>query len=121
MKINEAAKRLHTSAWTLRYYEQIDLIAPVTRISGMRDYDETTIAQIQKILDWRACGVTLDEIKQLAQLELQDDTGESQREILRNQAGVLRDQIAHLQGSLNRLETQIEHLPTKELTTSGLH
>ncbi|WP_143462585.1 MerR family transcriptional regulator [Levilactobacillus enshiensis] len=108
MKINEAAKRLQTSAWTLRYYEQVGIMAPVARLSGMRDYTSADIVQIKAILDLRACGVTIEEIKQLQT----EKSAAGQRQILTAQAGELRGQIDHLQESLARLETKIACLPT---------
>ena len=42
MKINEVSKLYDISADTLRYYERIGLIPPVTRNeSGIRDYSES--------------------------------------------------------------------------------
>ncbi|WP_261809343.1 MerR family transcriptional regulator [Levilactobacillus humaensis] len=115
MKINEAAKQLRTSAWTLRYYEQIGIMAPIARVSGMRDYSDADLAQIKGILDLRDCGVTIEEIKQFQVAE----SSEEQREILTDQAAELRDQIDHLQESLERLETKITDLPTQKLQASA--
>lgn len=114
MKINEAAKQLRTSAWTLRYYEQIGIMTPIARVSGMRDYSDTDIAQIKGILDLRDCGVTIEEIKQL---QMAESMGE-QREILTTQATALRAQIDHLQTSLEQLELKITELPTQVLQAS---
>jgi len=111
MKINEAAKQLRTSAWTLRYYEQIGIMAPITRINGMRDYSAADLAQIKGILDLRDCGVTIEEIKQFQAAE----SSVEQREILTDQAVDLRDQINHLQNSLERLEMKIADLPSQTL------
>jgi len=107
MKINEAAKQLQTSAWTLRYYEQVGIMAPVARISGMRDYTAADISQIKSILDLRDCGVTIEEIKQLQA----ENSVAGQRQILTMQATELRTQIDQLQDSLERLETKITRLP----------
>ncbi|MFC6260170.1 MerR family transcriptional regulator [Levilactobacillus fujinensis] len=115
MKINEAAKQLRTSAWTLRYYEQVGIMAPVARTSGMRDYTATDIAQIKTILDLRDCGVTIDEIKQLQA----ENSVAGQCQILTTQAAELRAQIAQLQDSLERLETKITRLPTQTLQVNG--
>ncbi|WP_164511318.1 MerR family transcriptional regulator [Levilactobacillus mulengensis] len=115
MKINEAAKQLQTSAWTLRYYEQVGIMVPVARISGMRDYTAADIAQIKDILDLRDCGVTIEEIKQLQA----EDSIAGQRQILTTQATELRAQIDQLQDSLERLEMKITRLPTQTLQVSG--
>lgn len=115
MKINEAAKQLRTSAWTFRYYEQIRIMAPITRISGMRDYSAADLAQIKGILDLRDCGVTIEEIRQFQAAK----SSEEQREILTDQAAELCNQIDHLQESLERLETKITDLPIQTLQASA--
>lgn len=119
MKINEAATRLHTSAWTLRYYEEIGVLAPIARISGMRDYHADDLARIREILDLRACGVSLEDIKRFLQLEMMPDSAAAQRELLRDQANDLRTQITALEATLGRLETKIDTLPDRKLVVNG--
>jgi len=111
VKINEAAKALHTSAWTRRYYDQIGGVAPVARGSGMRDYSAADLKQLREILDLRDCGVTLAEIKRLIALRGSEDSLTAQREILTTQAAVLHDQIDQLQETLGRLEDKLTTLP----------
>jgi DNA-binding transcriptional MerR regulator len=115
VKINAAATQLHTSAWTLRYYEEIGVLAPVARVSGMRDYQPADLARIREILDLRACGVTLDEIKRFLRL----DSSADQRQLLATQAADLRDQITELTATLGRLETKIATLPERRLVANG--
>lgn len=119
MKINEAAKQLATSAWTLRYYEQIGVSAPIARVNGMREYSEADIVELRGILDLRSCGVTLDEIKQLQQLPATPQAATAQREILTRQADTLRTQVVQLQDSLERLEVKISKLTRQELVTDA--
>jgi MerR family transcriptional regulator, copper efflux regulator len=40
MRVGDAARRVGTSARTLRYAEQLGLVAPVRTPGGYRDYDE---------------------------------------------------------------------------------
>jgi len=112
MKINEAAKQLQTSTWTLRYYEQIGVIAPVARISGIRDYTAADVNQLREVLDLRDCGVTLAEIKQLLRLETQAESTAARQQLLRDRARELRLEIGRLQASLNHLDLKIETLAT---------
>lgn len=50
MKIKEVSERSGMSSDTLRYYERIGLIPPVTRNkSGIRDYNEIDVKPIQKV------------------------------------------------------------------------
>lgn len=110
MKINEAAKQLQTSTWTLRYYEQIGVIAPVARISGIRDYTAADVNQLREVLDLRDCGVTLAEIKQLLRLETQAESTAAWQQLLRDRARELRLEIGRLQASLNHLDLKIDTL-----------
>lgn len=112
MKINEAAKQLQTSTWTLRYYEQIGVIAPVARISGIRDYTTADVNQLREVLDLRDCGVTLAEIKQLLRLEAQAGSTAARQQLLQDRARELRLEIGRLQASLNHLDLKIETLAT---------
>ncbi|MCH5465501.1 MerR family transcriptional regulator [Levilactobacillus tujiorum] len=124
MKINEAAKQLQTSTWTLRYYEQIGVIAPITRVNGIRDYTVTDINQLQEVLDLRDCGMTLAEIKQLLRLETQDESGIAQQQLLQGRAREMRLEIGRLQESLNHLDLKIEMLAPdseRKLVGSGTH
>jgi len=124
MKINEAAKQLQTSTWTLRYYEQIGVIAPVARISGIRDYTTADVNQLREVLDLRDCGVTLAEIKQLLRLETQAESTAARQQLLRDRARELRLEIGRLQASLNHLDLKIDTLAAdskRPLVGSGMN
>jgi len=124
MKINEAAKQLQTSTWTLRYYEQIGVIAPVARISGIRDYTAADVNQLREVLDLRDCGVTLAEIKQLLRLETQAESTAARQQLLRDRARELRLEIGRLQASLNHLDLKIDTLAAdskRPLVGSGMN
>ncbi|WP_341779310.1 MerR family transcriptional regulator [Levilactobacillus sp. HBUAS70063] len=123
MKINEAAKQLRTSAWTLRYYEQIGVIAPVTRVSGIRDYTPADIDQLREVLTLRDCGVKLAEIKQLLALEQTTNTADMRRQLLQTRATELRHEIDRLQTSLTHLDAKIATMagPKHELVGNGSH
>lgn len=119
MKINEAARQLQTSAWTLRYYEQIGVIAPVTRVSGIRDYAPGDIAQLREVLTLRDCGVKLAEIKQLLALEGAANTERVRQQLLQTRATELRHEIDRLQTSLGHLDDKIATLATPKQALVG--
>ena len=78
MNISAAARRSGLSAKTIRYYEQINLIAPATRgENGYRQYDERAVEELQFLARARAVGFDLEEARQL--LELQRDPGRQSR------------------------------------------
>lgn len=65
MNVKEAAKRAQTSVRTLRYYEEIGLIAPVREENGYREYDEASIERIRLIRAYCELQFSLEEIKKL--------------------------------------------------------
>ncbi|MCB1690027.1 MAG: Cu(I)-responsive transcriptional regulator [Halioglobus sp.] len=72
MNISEAARRSGLSAKTIRYYEDIDLIAPAARgDNGYRQYDSKAVEELHFLARAREVGFDLLECRQL--LELQRD------------------------------------------------
>lgn len=65
LTIGEVARRTGIAATTLRYYEQIGLIAAPHRMGGRRRYDESVIARLATIRLCKAAGFALDEIQLL--------------------------------------------------------
>lgn len=65
--IHEVARLTGMSGWTLRYYEKIGLIAPVTRdpSSGHRVYAAADLARIESLGHLRAAGLSIDEMRTL--------------------------------------------------------
>jgi MerR family copper efflux transcriptional regulator len=67
--ISEVADRTGFSAPTLRYYEDIGLVAPVERTaSGYRRYDERAIDRLRFIARSKRLGLSLEEITGLVEL-----------------------------------------------------
>tara|TARA_R110002124_G_scaffold76532_2_gene205028 strand:- start:813 stop:1085 length:273 start_codon:yes stop_codon:yes gene_type:complete len=78
MNISEAARRSGLSAKTIRYYEEIDLIAPAVRgDNGYRQYDSRAVEELHFLARAREVGFDLLECRQL--LELQRDSGRQSR------------------------------------------
>ncbi len=68
-RIGEVAKQLKISIDTLRYYEKIGQLAPISRNSGgIRLYDPSDIAGIQFIQLAKMMNFTLEEIKNLLKM-----------------------------------------------------
>ncbi|MEM6582891.1 MAG: Cu(I)-responsive transcriptional regulator [Pseudomonadota bacterium] len=69
MNISAAASRSGLSAKTIRYYEDIGLIAPAHRgQNGYRQYDEGSINELRFLAHARDVGFDLHESKQLLEL-----------------------------------------------------
>ena len=61
MTIAEVSKKYEISADTLRYYERIGLIPPVSRSkSGIRDYDENACSWVELMKCMRSAGVQIE-------------------------------------------------------------
>lgn len=75
LTIGHLAERTGTSADTLRYYEKLGLVKADQRSrSGYRLYGEDAIRQVRFIRGAKALQFTLEEIKQLLQLDASDET-----------------------------------------------
>jgi MerR family copper efflux transcriptional regulator len=78
MNISQAAKQSGLSAKTIRYYEEIGLIAPAARgDNGYRRYDHKALEELRFLARTREVGFDLEESRQL--LELQRDSSRQSR------------------------------------------
>jgi DNA-binding transcriptional MerR regulator len=69
MKISELAYQAGTTPKTLRFYEQIGVLAtPVRTSSGYRDYEESAITRIQFIKASQSIGLSLAEVRNLLRI-----------------------------------------------------
>lgn len=111
MNISEAAKRSGLSAKTIRYYEDIGLIAPAARSdNGYRQYDGKSVEELQFLSRAREVGFDLDECRQL--LELQRDRSRQSRharELVLEKSAQLEQRIEQLkamQGVLKEMASR---------------
>lgn len=88
MNIGDASHLSGLPAKTIRYYEEIGLIAPSRRENGYRDYDDADIGQLSFIQRARRLGFSVGECRDL--LKLQSDKK-------RKSAQVKRIAKAHLE------------------------
>ncbi len=71
-QIGELAKRCGVSTDTLRFYEKNELIKPAGRSeSGYRLYNDENQKQVRFILKAKELGLSLDEIKDLLEIQLE--------------------------------------------------
>ena len=78
MNISQAAKQSGLSAKTIRYYEEIGLIAPAARgDNGYRQYNHKAVEELRFLARAREVGFDLEESRQL--LELQRDSSRQSR------------------------------------------
>lgn len=112
MRIGDLAERTGTTPQTIRYYEQLGLLAPEEREGrGYRHYGEEAVARLQKIATLKQIGLSLDEIRDVIDLYFADDTGiQGKRkvlEILRRHRQETDEKLAALQGFRAELDRSI--------------
>jgi MerR family redox-sensitive transcriptional activator SoxR len=66
LTIGELAERTGVATSALRYYEELGLLEPTTRVSGRRCYGRSAVDAVGGILFLRDAGFTLQEIKALS-------------------------------------------------------
>ena len=110
MKISKVSETTGISADTLRYYERIGLLPPVTRTeSGIRDYDESDLKRVEFIKCMRSAGLSIEVLIEYVGLVAQgDETAETRRTILVEQREHLIDKIEELEKVLGILDHKIK-------------
>lgn len=111
MTIAEVSKKYNISTDTLRYYERIGLIPPVTRTSGgIRNYSENDCYWVELIKCMRSAGIQIDALIEYVSLFQQGKhTAEARKQILIEQRRQLLERISDMQKSLELLNLKIEN------------
>jgi DNA-binding transcriptional MerR regulator len=69
MQISELAKALNLTTRTIRLYEQMGLVEPPKRtVGGIRVYEKSDIRRFKFVLKLKALGLSLQEMKELADI-----------------------------------------------------
>lgn len=63
--IGDVSSRTGVSITALRYYDEIGLVSPTTRIGGKRRFDERAIGRVNFVVRAKEAGFTLDEIGEI--------------------------------------------------------
>ncbi len=110
MNIGQAAKQAGLTSKTIRYYEQIELLAPARRAdNGYRDYSAHDIENLRFLQRARQSGFNIEECRQL--LSLHEDTSRHShhvRDLVLEKAERVAKQISELQ----LMHEQLTHLAT---------
>lgn len=109
MTIKEAGEKYGISGDTLRYYERIGMIPPVTRTeSGIRNYTEKDLSFIELVLCMRSAGLPIEAIIEYVKLYQQgDETFAARLALLQDQREALIEQKEKIETALNRLNYKI--------------
>lgn len=90
MLIGELSQQMNLSRDTIRFYEKMELIQPLVRNNGYKDYPEQTLQQLKLIQTAKNLGFTLAEIRQITQLINENEIPATQfRSILSEKLGVM--------------------------------
>lgn len=102
LKIGDFARLAGTNLRTLRYYEELGLLAPATRSQGgFRYYRRTDLNRLNMIRDLQGLGLPLDRIRDLMAtrevIERRDQFLARVREALREQDRLLQERVQELE------------------------
>lgn len=99
MNISMAAEQCDLPAKTIRYYEEIDLIAPQRAANGYRDYSETDLHRLRFLQRARGLGFTIEECRLL--LSLYDDEGRASADV----KAIAMNKIAEIDRKMDELKS----------------
>lgn len=110
MKIQEVSEKYALSADTLRYYERVGLIPPVTRtLSGIRNYSELDIRRVEFIKCMRSAGLPIEVLIDYMELVQEGDaTIGARKDILKEQREQLIARMSEMKKTLDILNHKIQ-------------
>lgn len=109
MTINEVSKIYNVTPDTLRYYEKVGMIPPVTRTAGgIRDYQEVDLGWASLALCMRSAGLPVEAMIEYVKLYRQGDSTIPDRlHLLEKQRDSLLEQRKQIDVTLKRLNYKI--------------
>ena len=109
MTIKEVSKKFGISQDTLRYYERVGMIPPVTRTSGgIRDYNESDLGWVSLSVCMRSAGLPIEAMIEYVKLYQQgDSTIPARLQLLLDQKDALTEQIRQIEQTMKRLDYKI--------------
>lgn len=116
LTIDEVAKRTGLTAYTLRYYERIGLIAPISRgPGGQRRYAASDLAWIEFLLRLRTTRMPIGKMQAFARLRgAGDSTVLDRRRMLEEHLMEVLSEIQAMCRSADALRAKIEHYRSVE-------
>jgi DNA-binding transcriptional MerR regulator len=110
MKISEVSNQCGVSTHTLRYYEQIGLLSPISRNNGgIRDYSELDVQRVEFIKCMRSAGLTIEVLIEYFNLVQQgDQTIDARKKILIEQRTQLVANMAEIQKTIELVNHKLE-------------
>lgn len=117
-KIGDVAKAAHVNVQTVRYYEHLGILMPVSRrLSGYRQYDQKSIERLVFIKKSQALGFRLSEISTLLNLRISKaHQCDSVREKASTKIREVEDKILLLTNIKNTLKELVDHCENRRNT-----
>lgn len=109
MTIKEVSEKFGISQDTLRYYERVGMIPPVTRTAnGIRDYQEKDLGWVELAKCMRSAGLPVEAMIEYVKLTQEgDSTIPARLQLLTEQREMLLEQKAKIDATLERLNYKI--------------
>ncbi len=109
MTIKEVSEKYEISQDTLRYYERVGMIPPVTRTaSGIRDYQESDLGWVELAKCMRSAGLPVEAMIEYVQLTQEGDaTIPARLQLLKEQRESLLEQKEKINATLACLNYKI--------------
>lgn len=109
MTIKEVSEKFDISQDTLRYYERVGMIPPVTRTaSGIRNYQEKDLGWVELAKCMRSAGLPVEAMIEYVKLTQEgDSTIPARLQLLTEQRETLLEQRAKIDATLERLNYKI--------------
>lgn len=109
LTIKEVSEKYNISQDTLRYYERVGMIPPVTRTaSGIRDYQEEDLGWVELAKCMRSAGLPVEAMIEYVRLIQEGDSTLAARlQLLTDQKELLLEQKNKIDTTLKRLNYKI--------------
>ena len=109
MNIGQAAAQSGLPAKTIRYYEEIGLVAPLRSENGYRDFSENDLHKLAFVQRARSLGFSIEECRAL--LSLYDDRARASADVnalAKAHLAQIEEKIANLQAMHDTLSTLVQ-------------
>ena len=109
LTIKEVSEKFNIPSETLRYYERVGVIPPVTRTaSGIRNYQEEDLAWVENAKCFRAAGLSIEALIEYLKLYSEgNSTFQARLDLLNEQRAIWLAQQKQLVETLDRLDYKI--------------
>ena len=109
MTIKQVSEKYGISQDTLRYYEKVGIIRPVTRKNGIRQYGQKELDNIEFVVCMRSAGLSVEVLAQYLQLfDKGEETVAMRKQLLIDQREILKQKINDMNIALEKLNYKID-------------